>query len=154
MSTGQKHLIKCRCILPQFRNVPVPPSHQFIVFSVIDDTDLVVPKFAQCNNCGIIHKVTELSRSELVGREAMSSLMTIDDVKTSLPPSLITILEGASADLPTYEAAKFIIENQRWGDFVALTSEVEDNVRQGKYVRVLGANLFKVDSYIRDEVIK
>lgn len=154
MPTGQKHLIKCRCVMPQYKRVPEPPAHRFVVFSVIDDANKVIPKFAQCNNCGIIHKVTELGRSELIGRESMTSLLTIDDIKASLPLSLVPIMEVADADLATWEAARFIYDNKRWGDFVALTSEVESGTRQGKYVRIIGENMFKVETYVCEEVIR
>lgn len=154
MPTGQKHLIKCRCVLLQYKRTINPPAHQFVVFSIVGDDDKVLPKFAQCNNCGIIHKVTELGRSELVGREGMTSLLTIDDVRTSVPPALAGLLDGVHADLPTWELARFICENKRWGDFVVLSSESEAGVKEGKYVRILGENLFKVETYMRDEVIR
>ena len=51
---GQKHLIECHCILPQYRRALNTVYHKFVVFSEIDDSDTVVPKFAQCNNCGVI----------------------------------------------------------------------------------------------------
>ncbi len=151
MPTGQKHLVKCRCVLPQYKRARDAPSHRFIVFSIIGDDNKVIPKFAQCNNCGIIHKITELGVSELVGREAMTSLMTIDDIKTSMPEGLVAILSAADVDLPTWELARFIYDNKRWGEFVALTSEVESGVRAGKYVRILGERLFKVDAFTREE---
>lgn len=155
MPLGQKHLIQCRCILPQFKKLKEPPRHNFVVFSVIDDDNKTVVKFAQCNNCGIIHKVTDVGRSEIVsGREHMSSIVSVDDLKASLPEKLVSVLEVNNCDLPTWEMVQFIIENQKWGDFVVLVSEEEDGQRQGKYVRILGENLFKVESFTREEVIK
>lgn len=154
MPTGQKHLVKCRCVLPQFKRSENPIQHQFIVFSVIDDNDSVKPKFAQCPNCGIVHRVIELSKSEIIGgRELMKSIMTIEDIKQSLPEKLASILEANEADLPTWEAAQFIIENKQWGNFVVMTSDRDGDIRQGKYVRILGETLFKVESYCREEVI-
>jgi hypothetical protein len=155
MTTGQKHLVSCRCVLPQFKKLIDPPAHKFIVFSIINDDDQVKPKFSQCTNCGIIHRVTEIGKSEIIqGREAMGSIMTIQDIKTSLPEQLITILELNNVDLPTWEAAQFILENKQWGDFVVLTSDVEDGLKQGKYVRILGEKLFKVEAYSREEIVK
>jgi hypothetical protein len=134
---------------------PEPPRHQFVVFSIIEDNDKVRPKFAQCNNCGLVHKVTELAKSEvLAGREAMGSIVAIEDIKPSLPPALINVLESNQADLPTWEAAQFIIENKRWGDFVVVSTDEEGGMRQGKYVRILGENLLKVESFTREEYIK
>lgn len=153
--SGLKHLIQCRCILPQFKRLKNPPRHQFITFSVIGDDNVAIPKFVQCNNCGIIHKVTDVGRSEIVsGREFMSSIMSIDEIKASLPEKLAGVMETNNCDLPTWEAVKFIIENQRWGEFVVLSSDEEDGTRQGKYVTILGETLFKVDSFTREEVVR
>lgn len=155
MSSGLKHLIQCRCILPQFKKLQNPPRHKFVVFSVIADDGNTTTKFVQCNNCGIIHKVIDIGRSEIVsGREFMSSIMSIDEIRSSLPEKLANILTANDCDLPTWEAAKFINENKRWGEFVVLSSDEEDGMRQGKYVTIIGDNLIKVDSFTREEVIR
>jgi hypothetical protein len=138
--------------MPQFKSMPEPPAHQFVVFSVIDDADRVQTKFAQCNNCGVIHKVTDICKSEiLASREDMGSLLTIDEVKAGLPKNLVAILEANNVDLPTWEFASFIYENKRWGEFVVLTTDSEHGTRQGKYVQILGESLFKVNSFSREE---
>lgn len=151
--TGQKHLIACRCVMPQFRSLPDPPVHRFVVFSVIADDGTVEPRLVQCNNCGIVHSVTDLTRSEIVkGKEFAQSIATIDDVRASMPEQLAAILDRAGADLATWEAARFCLDEQRWGDFVVLTSDAVEGSRQGKYVRVLGPSLFKVDTFTREEI--
>jgi hypothetical protein len=137
--------------MPQFKNLPEPPPHQFVVFSIMGDDDKLIVKYAQCNNCGRIHKVIDVCKSEVTGREAFSSVMTIDDVKASLPANLANILDVNGADLPTWEAAQFIYENKRWGEFVVLATDVEEGTRQGKYVQILGENLFKVNAFSREE---
>ncbi len=150
---GQKHLIKCRCILPQFKNSQDSDKkqHRFLVFSIIED-DVVKQKFSQCNNCGIIHKIVDICTSQIMpGKEAMSSILTIDDIKTGMNSGLVSILERHNCDLPTWEHAKFVVDNKRWGDFVILTNDIEDDSRIVKYVRILGETLFKVDSHIRQE---
>lgn len=141
-------------MLPQFKHTPEPPVHQFIVFSIIDD-DVVKPKFAQCTNCGVVHRVHELGKSDILpGREAMGSIITINDIRTSLPDTLVAVLENNKADLPTWEAVQFVYDNKQWGNFVVLTSDTEGDVKQGKYVRLLGEKMFKVESYERTEVIR
>lgn len=152
---GQKHLVKCRCVLPQFKNSqdPEKKQHRFTVFSEIVD-DVVKHKFAQCNNCGLIHKVTDICTSEIMsGKEAMNSILTIDDIKPGLHPSLISILERYQCDLPTWEQAKFISENKKWGEVIILTSDLEDDTKVIKYLRILGETLFKVDSHSRKEIV-
>lgn len=154
MPTGLKHLVTCRCVLPQFKRHVDPPRHMFAVFSVVEDDGEFRVRFAQCNNCGIIHRVIEINRSVVVSREAMGSLVTIDDVKGSLSPRLADLLEANGADLATWEMASFIIENKQWGAFVVLAADEESGLRQGKYVRILGEALFKVESFTREEIVK
>lgn len=155
MPTGLKHLIRCRCVMPQFKNLPEPPVHQFVVFSIVDDSDVVKSKFSQCNNCGVIHKVIDICKSEIIqSRESMGSLINIDDIKPSLPQNLVAILESNGADLATWEASQFIFENEKWGEFVVLNSDAESGLRQGKYVQIIGKNLFKVGTFSREEYIK
>lgn len=155
MAMGLKHLVTCRCTLPTFKRYKNPPDHQFVVFSIINDEGAVKPKFAQCNNCGAIHKVVEINRSEIMsGRDDMASIIKIDDIKLGLPDKLVGVLEANDADLATWEAVQFIYENKRWGEFVVLSSDEEDGLRQGKYVTILGDNMLKIDSFEREEVTK
>lgn len=148
--TGQKHLIRCRCILPQFKRHSDPPLHQFTVFSVLEN-DQVTPHFVQCNNCGIIHKVTDILISEIVqGREHMKSIKTIDDVRIGLPEQVAAVLEANGADQPTWEAVAFILENRRFGEHVVISSDTDGGMQQGKYIRILGEGLFKVETYARE----
>lgn len=124
-----------------------------MVFSIIEG-DVVRPKFAQCNNCGIIHRVTDVCRSEIKqGREDMRSIVTIDDIKPSLPPRLVDLLQVADVDLPTWEAAQHAYEQKQWGTFVVLSTDVDGGVRHGKYLQILGDNMFKVDSFEREEEV-
>lgn len=150
---GQKHLVKCRCILPQYKGKIDPPVHHFVVFSVIDEDDRVKIKYSQCNNCGLIHKVTDICKSEVqAGKEAMSSIVTISDVKASLPANLADILERNNVDLSTWEHAQFILENKQWGNIVVLAQEEDSGTRQGKYVRIMSESFFKIESFVREEV--
>ena len=82
----------------------------------------------------------------------MQSLITIDDLKSGLPENLRFILEKNNADLPSWEAVCFYYENKLWGNFVVLTSDTDSSVKQGKYVRLLGDSLFKVESYTREDI--
>jgi hypothetical protein len=130
-----------------------PPLHRFVVFSVIDPVGAVELRFAQCNNCGIIHRVTDLTKSEIVrGKESSHAIPSIDDIRSSLPAELSAILDRASVDLATWEAVRFSFDEQRWGDAIVLASDVAEGSRQGKYVRLLGPTLFKVDTFTREEI--
>jgi len=151
---GQLHLLKCRCVLPQFKGRQNPPVHQFVVFSVINDDDTVKLKYCQCNNCGIIHKVTDICTSDIMaGKEFFSSIVGIEDIKASLPANLINILERNNVSLHAWEQAQFILENKRWGEFVILAQEEDAGVKQGKYVRIMSETFFKVENFTREEIL-
>lgn len=152
-SFGQKHLIKCRCILPQMKNTANPAPHCFVVFSEVFEGQ-IKPKFSQCNNCGVVHKVVDICSSEIMsGKDAMSSIMTIEDIRSSMNKSLSSILDRHNCDLPTWEFAQYILENKKWGEIVVLSTDVEKEDKVIKYVRILGDSLFKVDSHIRKETL-
>lgn len=153
MEQGVKHLVTCRCVLPQFEESPDPPLHQFVVFSVLVD-DQVIPKYVQCNACDIIHKVTDICKSEIVaGREHMGSIMSIDDIKMGLPEQLVAILEKSDVDKATWEQAQWIVDNERWGEHIVLSSETIEGLKQVKYVRILGKGLFQMNSHSADVYI-
>jgi len=151
---GQKHAIKCRCILTQHRSLADPPFFQFIVFSVVNDDGSVEHRLSQCPNCGIIHRVVDLTRSEIIGgRDSSAALVTVDDVRQSIPPQLAAILDRLGADISTWEAAKFCLCESRWGDAVTVTSDVVGDLRQGKYVRIMSPALFSVETFSRNELL-
>ena len=150
MIHGQKHLIKCRCVLPQFKRLENPPVHQFIVFSVIQEDETVKTRYSQCNNCGVVHKIIDVCKSEIVsGKENMNSLIKIEDIKPSLHPNFVGILESSQADLATWESVQFIVENKQWGQFVVLTNDSEGEEIHGKYIKILGESMCKVETFMR-----
>ena len=146
---GLKHLIQCHCMLPQYRNSKDPVFHQFVVFSVLDEeSDSITPKFAECNNCGAAHKIIDICKSELLtGREDVRSQLTIEDTKHSLPDSLFELLQSYDRELPDYEHAQFILENETWGEYIVLTRDEFDEYTQGKLVKFISCDKFRVESY-------
>lgn len=148
---GLKHLVECRCMLPQLRSKGI--LHKFVVFSELDG-DSVKLKFAQCNNCGVIHKVTDICKSTVLsGKEHLSSILTIDDIKTSLVTTskdIAAALDRLNVDLATWENVKFIIVNKKWNNFVTLSSETEDGLVLLKYIVILGENLFRIDTHTKE----
>lgn len=152
---GYKHLVECRCVLPQFKARKDPPRHKFVVFSILDENDKVDPKYSQCNNCGLIHRVIDICTSEIQqSKENSSFILNIDDIKISLPKDLSIILEKYRVDLPSWEQAVFILENKEWGNFIMLEQEDEGDTKMGKYVRILGENFFKIENFSRNELIE
>ncbi len=146
---GTKHLIQCHCILPQYRNSKNPLFHQFVVFSIVNvESDTVVPKFAECNNCGAAHKVIDICKSEIItGKDEVRSQLSIEDMKYSLPSELCELLLSYDKEIPDFEHAQFILENNRWDDYIILSREELDDHIQGKLVRFISEVKFRVESY-------
>jgi hypothetical protein len=136
--------------LPQYKHVDEPTFHQFVVFSIVDEeSDTVTPKFASCNNCGAVHKVIDICKSELItGRDEVVTQMTIEDFRMSLPGDLFELLLAYQKDVADFEHAQFLIENKKWKDHIILTREEIDDMVQGKLVKFLGPERFRVESYI------
>jgi len=153
--TGFKHLIQCHCILPQFKNKAEPIFHKFIVFSVIDDKDKVIPKYSHCNNCGVVHRVFDLCKSEIVlGKESIRSMLTKEDIRPSLPTNISSILDTYECDLPIWEEVHFIIDNKRWGSSVVLTKDILDDTIQGKNLSILGQTEVKIETFIENLLLE
>jgi len=148
---GVKHLIECQCILPQYKRIEDPPFHKFVVFSIIDESDTVVEKFTQCNNCGIIHRVFDICKSEIaIGHESLNSLPSIDDFKLMLPSSLINILESYDAEVYIWEQAAFIINYEKIGDRIILSSDEVKGKLQGKSMVYNGNSKFSIEPFVAD----
>ena len=152
---GIKHLIQCHCILPQYRAQKDPTFHQFVVFSKLDiESDTVEPTFAECNNCGIVHKVIDICKSEIItGREDLRTQMSIDDYVHSLPTSLFELLQSYDKDISDFQHAEFIIDNNDWGHHIVLTKEEVDDYVQGKLVKFVSSDKFRVESYTLKKIV-
>jgi hypothetical protein len=145
---GIKHLIQCHCILPQYKSSAEPVFHKFVVFSIIDDSDTVQPKFAQCNNCGVVHKVVDICRSELTSREEAKSLASIEDIKFSISSDLSRVLESYQCDLATWEQAEWIYLTKAWDQWITLAKdEDENNEIHGKRLIFLDDGRFRIEAF-------
>lgn len=151
MSTvGHIHLIACRCVLPHLKSSKEPPPHRFRVFTRLVD-DVPVVKYAQCNNCGLVHRVTDLGRSEITGKDEGRSVKTISDIKPLLPEKLVSILESNDADLASYELCEHVLNHQEWGRFVVLSSEPDGSITHVKILEIMGPNFFRVETEERQD---
>ena len=145
---GVKHLIQCHCVLPQFKNHENPTFHKFVVFSVIDDSDTVQPKFAQCNNCGVVHKVVDICKSELTTKEESRSLSSIDDIKFSIPKELSSILESYQCDTATWEYAEWVYLTKAPDQYLILTKEEDDEGElHGKRLLFVENNRYRIEVF-------
>lgn len=153
MSTGTKHTITCSCIFAKLKNAKNPPQYRFTVFSVIDDDDNVIPSFVTCSNCGVVHKIVDLCKSEIIhGKEGSTFNLDIDELKTRLPEKLVTIVEKYKPDIATWEYLVFAYENNVYDKPIVLSSELIENVSCGKYVKLKLNDGFTLGTFSRDEL--
>tara|TARA_Y100000034_G_C6729567_1_gene323151 strand:+ start:203 stop:550 length:348 start_codon:yes stop_codon:yes gene_type:complete len=110
----------------------------------------MVPKYIACNNCGVTHKVIDVCKTEIITNrdDEIMSQVTKEDLKYSMPSSLYELLESYSRGVHDFEHAQFIIDNERWEEFIVLKrEEVEDSI-QGKLVRFKSADKFVVETFL------
>jgi len=151
--TGTRHLIECHCVLPQYRNTSPVVYHKFVVFSLLDD-DAVQSKLVQCNNCGIVHKVIDICKSEIVhGIEEGNSLRTIGDIKFGLPERIATFLEQQNVDISIWELVEFLLDTKADSE-VVISKDERAGITQLKILQLKPDGSFKVKSESRqDEVV-
>jgi len=154
VNRGVKHLIECHCILPQYRGRSNVIYHKFTVFSEIDESETVVPKIINCNNCGISHKIIDLCKSIInIGKEDSITMTTIDDIKLSLPEDIISVLISYDCDLATWEQAEFLIRNSQWGNFIVLSKELTENGAEGKVLKLIGHGKYRIEPFSQTNTI-
>ena len=148
MKQGIKHNIQCLCILPQFRNKSNPPNHEFVVFSTIDASDVMEEKYSQCNNCGVIHRIIDLCKSEIATNRAEISILTKEDINMMLPPPVSNMLENYQCDISTWEHALFIVSEQKWDEFIILEKNTIEDGFEGKLLRFKPHNKYTIEPFI------
>ncbi len=154
MLVGIKHLLQCRCILPTMKNRKDPPLHKFKVFS-LQENGKIVEKMVTCNNCGVVHRVYEVCKSEILNNvEGTRSSVTIEDISLMMTESILNILKSYEKELPDYEHVKFMIEEERVGEFIILSQEFNDGRRTGKVLKYKGNSRFEIEPFSMSEIIE
>ncbi len=150
-----KHMVECHCVLPQYRDRREPVYHKFVVFSQVDvESDTVIPSYAQCNNCGTVHKVHDICKSQIVtGKEESAAVEQIKDVAMSLPASLVELFQSYSLELPDYMLARHVLDYNQWNTTIVLTQEKDGDMTTGKLLRFIGPERFRVEPFSRKDYI-
>jgi hypothetical protein len=139
---GTKHLIECHCHLAIRKDI----YHKFPVYSKIVD-DKVISHYEKCTNCGTLHRITEICRSEFIsGKEDAKMCLTKDDYIEMLPEKIATPLIKNDADISSYAHALDIIEEKRWGEMIVLSRETISDVQHIKTIEILSESQIKIQS--------
>ena len=123
---GLKHLIQCHCVLPQYRNANPAIFHKFVVFSLVED-DVVKEKIVQCNNCGVLHRISDHCKSEIIhGKDSSSAVRTVEDVELNIPEKLAAYLKSQQVDIATWEQVEWVLDNPQDSEIVIRRDEQGD----------------------------
>jgi hypothetical protein len=123
------------------------------VFTILND-GICEKKLAQCNNCGQLHSVVDLCRSEfLSGKDETSAIPTEIDIGLSISSKLKSVLEVNKCDISLWEQAEFYEENEMWGSKIILSKERTDDSIQIKSLHFISKDKFKIKSDTFQEAI-
>lgn len=128
-----RHLLECHCILKLFQNKSKPLYHKFPVFSVSDNNGNIENKYVKCNNCGVIHEVTDFCKSNIKwGNDTYEGLITTkDDIifnfKQKEMFNVIEILEKYECDTSTWELVEHCLDNKIDYSIVLDKKDIQDN---------------------------
>jgi len=153
--SGIKHLIECHCVLPQFRNRDNVIYHKFVVYSKFDSESDIVSRFINCNNCGTLHKIIDICKSEIVpGIENSISSLSEDDISKIIPERMSKILNDHKCDIATFEQVLDVINSEEWNTPVIISKQSIKGSTQIKTMTILNKSEFTIDSELFDNEIK
>lgn len=152
---GVTHTIECHCVLPLYKNKSPPVYHKFVVYNKVDENGSVLPKYVNCNNCGITHFVYEICKSEIkVGKEDLPTVRRIDEVKLSLPEKLVKFLESYEVQTFVYEKIEDAISKEIFPTEIILKREIIDESHHVKIINVTSENTFTVNTEVINTIIR
>ena len=152
---SQRHLIECHCVLLLYKNKRPVTYHKFSVYSKIDKkTGKVIPKYVNCNNCGVTHYVNEYCKSQIKnGKEDILSVRTIDDLRLSIPKKILDVLEAYKCPVDVYEEIEDVIDNDLYPRNIVLNREIINEDQHYKILEMKSNNKFKIQSEIINTTI-
>ena len=140
-----KHVVECKCILPQYRTADPPVFHKFLVFSEILEDGSFKDSYAQCNNCGVIHRVIEVSRSRILKKEDMPALLGEEDYRVYLGKRLYNLFTSANktSNIQVERKLEYTDTDQDTGERELKSLVIKTN---------LTGNLFDSDEYRKKDI--
>jgi len=128
-----RHLLECHCILKLFQNKSKPLYHKFPVFSVSEDNGNIEKKYVKCNNCAVIHEVTDFCKSNIKwGDDMYKGLVTTkDDIIFNFKQkelfNVVEILEKYECDVSIWELVEHCLDNKIDYSIVLEKKDIQDN---------------------------
>jgi len=129
-----------------------PVFHKFVVFSLVDENGDVIPKIAKCNNCGVLHKVADFCKSEIVyGIDESFATLNIVDISWNIPENIKEVLETHKCDIATWEQVSDIISSKEWGNFSVIAKKEISGSTQIKLLFIEENNKYRIESHLRKD---
>ena len=139
------HLLECQCILPVYNKVEKPIYHSFVVFSLIKE-DFLEEKYVECNNCGVIHKVTGINKSTILTDTTNYKHLVVnkEDLTYNLPSKYLDFLTSKNIDeIYIWEKINYLLENNIKEEVIFNRTKAE-NYMICEIISVLDKNNFKI----------
>jgi hypothetical protein len=152
---GYRHLIECHCVLQVYKDKKPTVYHQFLVYSKVNNKGKIVSRYANCNNCGVTHFIYEVCKSEIkTGKEDISSIRNIDDIKISLPDKLTKILDDNQCDITLYENIEDVIDQKIYPFHTTIKREIIDDEHHVKVLEIESDNRFKINNQVIKTIVR
>jgi hypothetical protein len=147
---GIKHLIECHCTLKIYVRKEKQLYHKFSVYTKFDSNGKPIEKISQCNNCGTLHNVYDICKSQIIkgGKDTNSSSLTKEDMSIQLPEKVSRVLEKYQCDIATWEHVLDIYENNLWDSHVVISREVINEEYHVKYLTILQDDKIKIKNTV------
>lgn len=153
---GVKHLVECHCTLKIYEGKENHLYHKFPVYTCFDENKKPIEKIHQCNNCGTLHKVFDICKSEIIrsGKDKNVSGIEIEDISLQLNTRLSNVLRRYDSDISTWENVLDVIEKEAWGYPIVLSREVIEGCYHVKVLKIISEDKFKISTNkIEDEIL-
>ena len=82
-----------------------------------------------------------------MGQE-VGAVMTPEDCAIMLPTGVKQVLETYNCEVPDWEHALFILQNEKWDDFIIMNrEETEGGDLTGKLLKFLGPGNYRLEPF-------
>ena len=147
------HVVDCQCILQIYSKVEKPIYHKFVVFSTITEDNFDI-KYVECNNCGLIHEVYDVGKSNLKsdGDKYKALVTTKEDLQYNLPEKYVNFLvKNKVEETYIWENINYLLENNIAGNII-YNKETIDNKVICSFISINEDNTFKIykETFQRD----
>ncbi len=89
----------------------------------------------------------------MVGRDELRTVSSIEDIRIGMHSDIQNVLDSYKCDLPIWEHVRFLLDEEIWDATVTLTKDDLDDETQGKCLRILSEDRFRIESFITTDVI-